>query len=244
MRAAKIYDSIQYNAFKFKTLSLKYSASYDKDGSSQSFSGSIRIKKDSVIWISLTAALGIEAARVLITTDSITFINRLNSTFYKGDYSLLKNLLNLDIDFNSFQAIITNQFFLYPKASDAEDVIKTYKSDNDSTFYSIQSMRERKKNRKLRKNKIDDLVFHEVRVVPDIFKIAQVFIEDFESNKSLTLSYSNFADFENQKFPMNMEGVVKEKSKMYKIGIEFTKVTINKDMEYPFTVPESYKRLN
>ena len=42
----------------------------------------IRMQKDSVIWISATALLGIEAVRLLITPDSFKMINRLISEEY------------------------------------------------------------------------------------------------------------------------------------------------------------------
>ena len=43
---------------------------------------SIRVRKDSLIWASVTAPFGIELFRAVITRDSIYYINRTNKTYF------------------------------------------------------------------------------------------------------------------------------------------------------------------
>ncbi|MBI5217476.1 MAG: DUF4292 domain-containing protein [Bacteroidia bacterium] len=243
MRAVKLYDNIEFNKLRFKTLSVKFSATYEKDGDSQSFGGAIRIKNDSLIWISIVPALGIEAARIFITKDSIKFINRINSTYYIGNYSYLQSLLNLEIDFKILQSVLTNELFLYSRSAEDEDnAIRGYKSSVDSNLYVIQSLRDRKVNRKLKKNKTNDLILEEISVIPVIFKISRVCINDFEYQKSLDLIYTNFNTFDEQMVPQNLDFKIKDKNKQINVSIEYTKITINKELEYPFSIPEKYKR--
>ena len=51
------------------------------------FSGVLRMQRDSVVWISATAMMGMEAVRTCITNDSIVFINRLNKTYLAEPFS-------------------------------------------------------------------------------------------------------------------------------------------------------------
>ena len=107
MKKKKLHDSIRNNQIAYKTLQLKFSSDYEQDpGGAHSFSGTIRIQRDSIIWISLSAVMGIEAARIQLTPDSLFFVNRLNSTFYVGDYEHINNLFQIDMDFFTLQAII------------------------------------------------------------------------------------------------------------------------------------------
>ena len=47
---------------------------------SQSISAQVRLRFDSLIWISVLAPLGIEALRISISPDSIKLINRINKS--------------------------------------------------------------------------------------------------------------------------------------------------------------------
>ena len=66
----------------------------------------IRIKKDSIIWISLKAPLGIEVLRTMITPDSIYFMNRMNKTYFIKPVSHLKEVVNTNINFFQLQEIL------------------------------------------------------------------------------------------------------------------------------------------
>ena len=49
--------------------------------SALSFTGSLRMHRDSTVWLSVSAFLGLENARFLVTTDSIYMVNRVNQTY-------------------------------------------------------------------------------------------------------------------------------------------------------------------
>ena len=49
--------------------------------STLSFTGTLRMRRDSTIWISASALMGIENVRALITQDSVFLINRMNQTY-------------------------------------------------------------------------------------------------------------------------------------------------------------------
>ncbi len=46
------------------------------------------MEKDKAIFLSVAPFLGIEVARVLITPDTVKFINRLQSRFFVGDIEI------------------------------------------------------------------------------------------------------------------------------------------------------------
>lgn len=49
--------------------------------SALSFTGSLRMRRDSTVWLSASAFLGVENARLLVTTDSVYMVNRVNQTY-------------------------------------------------------------------------------------------------------------------------------------------------------------------
>lgn len=66
----------------------------------------IKIKKDSVIWISITGPLNIEGARVLVTPDSVKIINKLENTVQLSSIARLQQITKLPLTFSDFQNII------------------------------------------------------------------------------------------------------------------------------------------
>lgn len=61
-------------ALDWKTLNAKVKV----EVAGNQLTASLRMQRDSIIWMSLSAALGIEVARIMITPDSLFYLNRLN----------------------------------------------------------------------------------------------------------------------------------------------------------------------
>ncbi|MBQ8957327.1 MAG: DUF4292 domain-containing protein [Bacteroidales bacterium] len=58
--------------------------SIQAEGNGMSFndlSGQMRMRKDSLIWLSVTATMGVEVLRAKVSTDSVWVINRLEKTY-------------------------------------------------------------------------------------------------------------------------------------------------------------------
>ena len=67
---------------------------------------SIRVRKDSLIWASVTAPFGIELFRAVITKDSIYYINRTNKTYFLKPIAHISKIIKTDIAFNEIQEMI------------------------------------------------------------------------------------------------------------------------------------------
>ncbi|MCB0807539.1 MAG: DUF4292 domain-containing protein, partial [Bacteroidales bacterium] len=86
-----LFDKLKENELKFEWFSAKFNLDLIIDKKKNSFRGQLRMRKDSAIWVSFSPALGIEMARLLITEDSVKFINRINKTYFAGDYRVVNN---------------------------------------------------------------------------------------------------------------------------------------------------------
>src|SRR5688572_5828609 len=78
----KVWDTIRKNTIDFQTFSAKIKVDFEgSDGKKNPpFNAFVRLKKDSILWVNINAALGFDAFRVLITPDSVKVINKLNRT--------------------------------------------------------------------------------------------------------------------------------------------------------------------
>ena len=85
--ARKKMVSPMAHAADYEWMTAKMSGEVKVDRGEMPFSGILRMQRDSVVWISATAMMGMEAVRACITNDSIVFINRLNKTYLAEPFS-------------------------------------------------------------------------------------------------------------------------------------------------------------
>ena len=75
------------------------------DGDENSVSANFRIKKDSLIWVSVRK-LGFEAARLMLSKDSVWMMDRINSTYFSGNYLFFSRQFRLDADYNMIESFL------------------------------------------------------------------------------------------------------------------------------------------
>ena len=81
------------------------------DGERSGFKVNARMRRDSALWLSITPALGVEAARLLLTPDSVLFYSKVpgNRFAYRGDFAAIDSLLGTEITFDMVQRILLGQ---------------------------------------------------------------------------------------------------------------------------------------
>ena len=91
--------------FKFKTLQSKVKVEYAQGNKSQSYSINLRMEKDKTIWLSATFGV----VRAKITPKRVSFYNKLDNTYFDGDYAYLSDLLGTALDFNKVQNLLLGE---------------------------------------------------------------------------------------------------------------------------------------
>ena len=96
------------NEISFNTLSAKIKINYtDANGSQPEVNAFLRVKKDSAIWISVTASfLNIEGMRILITKDSIIMLNRIEKTIESHPVDFVSEWTAIPFTFDELRNII------------------------------------------------------------------------------------------------------------------------------------------
>ncbi|MES2389599.1 MAG: DUF4292 domain-containing protein [Bacteroidota bacterium] len=102
----------------FKAFTGKAKFRYDDDEQGLSASASIRLLPDSLVWISISPALGIEAARCLFRKDSVFILDRLHRNCTSFSYDALGRIIGFRPDFNFVQAFVLGEDVLGKTAAD------------------------------------------------------------------------------------------------------------------------------
>lgn len=236
--AKYLFSQLKEHEIKFNTLSAKFSVHYSQGKNKTSFNGHLRIKKDSLIWLSISPVLGIEIARILITPDSVKVINRVDKTYYCEDFSFVTNYLNSALDFDMLQAFLTgNDFTFYEKGN--------WKTSMEFDLYKLATDNRHKLKRYAKKNNMISIPIQNTWLDPSSFKIQKMVIKELnpKHGKKLTAEYDNFFIVEKQMMPLHIDFEVKAEKKM-DILINYSRVELDKELRYPFKISSKYERIS
>ena len=235
-KAAYLLEKLSESELQFNWFSAKFSIDYIYDKKLTEFRGQIRIRKDSIIWLSFSPALGIEMARLKITNDSVFFMNRINKTYLCGDYKFINEYLQTNIDFDILQSfIIGNDFQFYEKSKFRASII--------SDEYKLSTAERRKLKKFVKHGESDAKVFYQnIWLNPETFKITRVNIKEIQNDKKLDTFYSDFKDYEGQLFPFKITFEITADEKIV-VKVDYSRIRIDEPKSFPFSIPSKYERI-
>ncbi|MCW3103532.1 MAG: hypothetical protein JWO09_1972 [Bacteroidetes bacterium] len=233
--ARTLTTNLKSNELRFTWLKAKLSAEALVDSSSNSFTIALRMKKDSIIWMSISK-LGIEGARVLITKDSVKFTNTIQNKYFKGDYAYISKLLNTELDFEMLQSLLVgNSVSFY----DEDEKIKPGVDDCQYTLGTVRKFKRRRVERGKELKEPAQSIF----LVPENFKIARILFYEFNPDRSFDAHFGEYVTVDSsQLFPQKMNYTIKAE-KNVTIDLNFSKVTLNEEQTFPFKIPDNYEQI-
>jgi len=101
------------SAFEFDYLSYKAKCDYKDPNNQQSFNMNLRMKRDSILWISINV-VGFEVARAKLDKDSVRIINRSDKKYYGYDYDFIKKLAGTSLSLIQIQNLLTANLLFPP----------------------------------------------------------------------------------------------------------------------------------
>lgn len=210
-------NAIKAHQVNFNTFTAKAKTTLNLNNDSHDFTLNIRISNNKEIWASVTALLGIEAARAVITPDSIMVINRLQGVYIKKPFNFIYKYTNREVDYDMLQALFTGN--AVPKMLNDS---ASYKATADSVVLD---------------GRLSDLVYK--LLLGNDLKVTRTDLANDAEGQSLQVNNS-FIVQNNQKVPSQIDITSVAKSNKIEVNLHFVKVDYNQPQDYPFIIPSSY----
>ena len=222
LSADKIIDNHYKNKLNFNTLYIKSSVSYRDPNQSQNVTAEIKIKKDEIILVSIRI-LGITMAKALITPEKVQYYEKLNSSYFDGNYSALSKLLGTDLDFQKVQNLLLGQAF---------DNLKTgkYNLSLENNRYKLESVSNTDSIKTFYLSGNNYLINKEEISQPALERMLQVIYQDRKSAEEFYL-------------PTGIAIEANQKSEKTTINISYNSISFNEELSFPYSVPNSYERI-
>lgn len=223
---------------KYDTYSAKASVSLiNAKNRKTELKAQIRIKKDSLIWISFSPLLGIEAARLVLSADSIKFINRLDKTYFIGDYTFIRNAFGTNVDYDMVQALLTgNDFNQYENES--------FRASVDRQEYRLTATHRMRKRREARQKETPTVLVQSIWLNPESFKIVRIDLREYnDENKKLSVSYDDFVTVSGQQIPTMLFFDLWNAGIKTKVKFQISKAELDEEQQFLFKIPENYVKM-
>ena len=216
-----VFGKIQDNRIQFHTFSAKVKVDFEgSDGKKSDFNAFIRLKKDSILWVSINAALGIEAFRLMVTPDSVKVMNKLDKVIQLRSVEYLQEMTKIPLSFTELQELlIGNPLYL-------DSNITSYKRDEKSV--SLIS--------------IGTLFKHLLTVSNGEYLLMHSKLDDVDVIRARTadITYGDYETKNNILFSTYRRIIVSEKTRL-DITLQFKQFEFNADLGFPFNIPRNYK---
>jgi hypothetical protein len=214
--------SIQKNEIEYQWFAARLSVEYNDGKIEQSFNATLRMRKDSIVWLSLYGPFGIEGGRILITKDSLQIINRLSGEYSKRPLSSLKNYLPIQADLRQLQDFILG----YCLKFDSKQISVRGIAD------SIVTIRQ------------EDFNFqYDVHAFLQNYTIATSLLVDKMVKQQLDVTFDGYSEVAGKPFATTRNIIAKRQNDTLKLNLEFSKFRINEPLEFPFEISNNLKKV-
>jgi Domain of unknown function (DUF4292) len=205
----------------FKYLNIKSKVDFSGGGQNQSFPVNIHIKKDSIIWLSISMI--VEGARGIITQDSVIFLDRLNRNYYKFDFASLSKQFNYPINYDLVQSILIGNMPI--KKRETDEVSKQeggFLIKQQEKFLQVENF-----------------------IAEPSLKLQKLNASDSTGNSKMQIDYANFLNINELLIPQEIKAQIdaQQNGKVLQtlINLQHNKIEIlDQSPGFIFSIPKSY----
>lgn len=204
---------------QYRTFSGKAKMHMEAPDDKQDFTAHFRIKKDSIIWINITALGGISFARIYVTPDSFFLLNHLQKTAMCIPLASAAKILPARIDFASLQNLITGEPLRDGEITGVANAADKWVLHVEDTSY-IQEVTYSKGD--------------------STMSAAQLLTYAPNGPKAIT-RYNKYQRADGRRVSTDRVLNLQNGNDFYKLEMDFNKVNFDEQLEFPFSIPKNYK---
>jgi hypothetical protein len=242
---------------------MKLDAEFSAGQESQSFKATVRMRRDSIIWVSIAPLMGIEMIRLVVTPDSLKYLSKIpdQKFYYSGGISELSEKTGADLSFDVIQNILCGNAF------GLEDDDMKFRSETEAENYLLISKYKRKvrkvvgkDDRKLESDSInvdfndprvskkimrlsdDAIVISRYWVNGETYRITKSVFDDIIHRRNFQIDYPSLEHSEKGWYPKQCIMKLNHEGKSLEVKYDVDRISIGKPYDFPFEISEDLIR--
>lgn len=202
-----------------------------------SFRGNYKIKRDSVIIISIMSPVGIEAVRILCKKDSFGFVDRINREYYYGPYNILRRKIGYETSFDFIQSILLNEIAMEDEETKADFLRNNERLEivDNKIKVTVNELSQKRYGKRT--------VQYELEFDAAILHLIRNRIQEEINNREIEIVYEYFQEINTIWFPGSITLIIKNFEEEIALRMELDRIIIGTDFNANFTISQKYKRI-
>lgn len=204
-------------------------------GKSASAGGTLKMKRDEVIQLTLTALGLFEVGRMELTPDYLFVLDRINKQYVQVRWTEIEPLRAVGADFYTFQALFWNQLFvLGSKNMPSQDDFRTETTGKKATLTP------KSQHTAVNQEALQFIVNTSLNLIEQA-KLSTTKAQ----NLNVTCDYSDFNKLEGKSFPNGINLAITAGAKRYSATIDLSGPQVDENMKDLVSKPNnSYRRVS
>jgi hypothetical protein len=205
---------------EFNTLQGRLKVEYIQDDRSETHTLTLRMEYDKTIWINAF----LNMVRVKITPEHVRFYNKLDNTYFDGDYALISDFLGTDLQFENLQNLLLGEAIFDIKS-------KEFKKKTHPNSYMLIPKQS---------NAIFELLY---LINPTYFKLDTQQVSQTLGQNVLKIHYRSYQKVEGLTLPENMGITATNANEQMTLNLNIKSVSLDQPLRFPFNIPKGFKAI-
>ncbi len=231
-KASEIIPKIKAADFDFEWISAKIKTKYKTSGGDgQSFTTYLKIRKDSIIWATITY-LNIPVMTSIITPDSVKVLNKKDKKYFLGSIDYVTDVFKVPIDYYQIQNLLVGN----PISLDTTE--DHYLVDIDDDIY-LSSLKQSELAPILKGEKIHFGWVYRYWI-NELFKTGKTILDNPGRGNSLEITQTDYNKKNGMLFPNKTRASFVSQKDSIDIRINYNKVKVDVPQTLKFSIPSRY----
>lgn len=250
----KLLKEAEQNAFDYNDLSIRrINCQFSNSESKTNFRINLKALKDEKI-LAAISKMNIPVGRVLLTPDSVRYVNYLDRNYFLDDYTFLSKFLNFNITFETIQSIISNNIFSYQNHSQ-DDVFQNFDSSVENGKYVLKSAdrpgifkRARMRNNSPGRNSgifnQESTVSQKMVFNPRNFALEELVVDDRVNDWKMEVAFSDFVKVEKKNYPGFIHIKMTSPDDIIELKIKLNGFSVEEIDAIELNIPDKYEEIS
>lgn len=205
----------------FNTMRGRLKCFYDDGDNQQNINISYRYENGSALWMSAKFAGLFQVAKLMITPENIQFYERIDNSYFDGNFELASSFLGLQLSYDELQNMLLGQ---------AIKPLEILQTDFETIGENFQLV-----------TNYDKGLTQKLLLDSKTFKIKQQILSI--GDKQIKIVYNSYQTIDNSSFPEEMMISAGDQNNKVNILLAYKNIKLNEDLNFPFRIPSNFSPL-
>lgn len=220
LKAKQIIKAHNKQKADFLTLQSRLKIELIEDDKSQTHTVTLRMERDKVIWINAF----LNMVRLKVTPEKVQMYNKLDRTYFDGDFTLIKDFLGVELSFYNLQNLLLGDAMFDYRANTLEKKLH-------NTSYALSPKQQ---------HTLFDVLY---LINPSYFKMDAQELSQPANNRTLKVHYLSFQELEQQILPQKITIKAIENQRETSLKLNLKSLNLNQPIRFPFSIPSGFKAI-